>query len=200
MTVKVGHKCCGCFCDVRRAVIILNGINFYILLIGLIVVVVQQAKGISTNTRPIRIADSSSNMEWNTMIIISILFMIISTIGIYGGMKLNIWMISLAATMYLIDFITGIINMNEQWDGVIIAILFLYPHLVLIREIQYDIMTYNNYRSQEEYSCCCVKKYITDPNDIDPNNMISSNSNMMSMYADKDDDVELSENNGRSLV
>jgi hypothetical protein len=202
MNPKQGHVCCGCCCDVRRAVIIVNTLNGILLFGGLIFVLIEkwQSTDGTTVRIPLRITDHP--IQYNIMISISIVFGCISIIGIYGAMKLRIWMISLAATMYLIDTITGLINLDQQWDGVLIALLFFYPHLMLIREIRKGIISYDTYRSREEYSCCscCVTKHSNVDLRSTTNTITNEtyNDNIDNSNDDDDndhDDVELSKAN-----
>jgi hypothetical protein len=166
---KVGHKCCGGCCDVRRAVIIVNSINvaFGILaLFGLAIskhVANNAYSSYSGNTYENEDGSSSYYDEdlmeklrktnWVWIFIVAIVRLLILIGGLYGGLKYHVPLISTCGFLYVVDGIFSIIAL-DFW-GLLTSVLFAYPHYFLVQEIRQGIMTPENYHN-EEHSCCCV--------------------------------------------
>ena len=57
---KVGGKCCGCCCDFRRAVIIINGILVVVSILSMIFALAVKAKDNSPETTSVRNMNKNS--------------------------------------------------------------------------------------------------------------------------------------------
>jgi hypothetical protein len=155
-STKQGHKCCGFCCDTRRAVIIVDIVNLVLLLIGMIIVVVAH-----NNVNPDDYNDDNTktqvekfqDMPLGGFLAYAIVFMLLCVAGIVGANKYNVYLVGIAAVAYCVSFIFSIIQLN--YLGMIVAILFVYPHFVFIAEVRKGIMSDENYHN-EEMSCCCV--------------------------------------------
>lgn len=159
---KRGHICCKKCCDVRRAVIILNLIN-----IAFIIGCILSLYGLKyiwnnpeeysneTDDQSFQTTlDTIEKIPYHWIMFVSIIHIGISWIGIVGAFNYKVYMIGFAALMYIFDVVLSIC----QWKflAAFIAALFAYPHLYLMQEIKHGIMSQESYKSNEEYSCCCV--------------------------------------------
>jgi hypothetical protein len=79
---------------------------------------------------------------------ISILFY---SLGIHGARKFNMNMVVTALVFHMIDAIISLFTLNIA--GVFFSALFVYPHVMLFREIKQGVMTEGNYPSQKK-TCC----------------------------------------------
>ena len=86
-------------------------------------------------------------------IMISCICIIFSCLGVYGAMKFNGPMVIAAGVWYCISIILSLLG--GDIGGVIIQIIFVYPHAVFYQEMKKGIMTEQNYPN-EKHSCCCV--------------------------------------------
>ena len=168
-----GHSCCGCCCDMRRAVIIVNIINIIFAFIGLIgfSVLVADTKEITTTTDGngstttgtttfSGIDDDYTLGEYEIVkgfaplvIIMVLLSMVAFSLGIVGAMRYKVWMIVVAIVVYCISAVMELLSLNLL--GFAITALFAYPHFVLVSEIRRGIMTKETYPIEQQ-SCCCV--------------------------------------------
>lgn len=159
---KQGHKCCGCCCDVRRAVFIVDLISVIIQILGMATLPALVAfsnnpgKYVDDDEKAAEI--ESEDLPWGFMLTIMILSLIAYLGGCYGAVKYNQLFIGIAAGFYILNIIFTFINAQNFGYGLMSSILpacFAYPHFVLIQEIRSGIMTPTNYKN-EEYSCCCI--------------------------------------------
>ena len=171
MPKKRGHKCCGCCCDVRRAVIILNIVNILLL----INVFVQELIGrktaqenIANGTVPfdddymIASYQKIADMSVARIVSVNLLRAIISAIGIFGALHYNVYMVGITGIMYSVVAVIAFVNMFlvEKYAFMLVGTillqgLFAYPHFVFIHEVRKGIMTPATY-PEEKQSCCCV--------------------------------------------
>lgn len=166
---KRGTKCCGCCCDFRRAVIILDIVLMALALMRLIslafsgILVVVQTEGIDDD-EVLDLIDASILING----IINGVGLFSLTFPLYGAMKFNVPLISVGIAWFLAAFVAGVIvdAMFLKEVGVAfpflawivqgaMALCFTYPHVGLIVEIKTGIMSQETY-PREEYSCCCV--------------------------------------------
>jgi uncharacterized membrane protein YecN with MAPEG domain len=153
---KQGHKCCGCCCDTRRAVIIVNLVNIVLLMIGMIVLIVAHNKVSPDDYSDDKVksqVQTFENVPLAALIAIPIVLMLCCVAGIVGANKYNIYLVGSAAVAYCVVFIMDLIAVNIV--GAIIAALFAYPHFVFIHEVRRGIMSNETYHIEEQ-SCCCV--------------------------------------------
>jgi hypothetical protein len=144
---KIGHKCCGCCCDVRRAVVAVNVIM--VVFESLALIIFADARNVDVEE------DAQEDFPWTALMIISGVSLLASCVGVYGALTYNNYALAFTAVVYVASIVINIMGMN--YVGIIPPILFLYPHLVLIQEIHAGVMSEENYKNQEEHSCCCVQ-------------------------------------------
>jgi membrane protein YdbS with pleckstrin-like domain len=90
--------------------------------------------------------------------------------AIFGAIRYNIWLVAANIAYLVISFVAGIAvnvaasNSNSDYSynvvfnvvvGLIVLTLFIYPHVMFVREVRSGTMTKDNY-DKEEQSCCCV--------------------------------------------
>lgn len=159
---KQGHKCCGSCCDVRRAVIIVNGVNLVILCMSLMSFLAARNIANNSNTDDAAQVDDQlqeaidvySNAPLGAIIAIMVVQAIISAIGMAGAFLFNKWMVGVTAVVYILGLVGALISLNP--GGMAYNGFFLYPHVFLIKELHHGIMTKENYEPVEKHSCCCV--------------------------------------------
>lgn len=160
---KQGHKCCGGCCDVRRAVMIVNGIN--IIILGMSLLSFLAAKNIANNNTDDAAAaqvddqvqeaiDIYANAPLGAIIAIMLVQAVISAIGMAGAFIFNKWMVGVTAVVYVLGLLGALLSLNP--GGMAYNGFFLYPHVFLIKELHRGIMTKENYEPVEKHSCCCV--------------------------------------------
>jgi hypothetical protein len=153
--VRRGHRCCGCCCDVRRAVIIVNTVNIVICLFALL--------GISVLSRidPATIDDdearakieSISDMQIDMGIAEVVIQIICQSIGIYGAVCYNQYLVGVSLLCYVAIFIVDLVQLELL--GAIAVAFFAYPSVFFIKQMRNGIMSESTY-SIEKHSCCCV--------------------------------------------
>ena len=156
---KLGHKCCGGCCDVRRAVIIVNIINAVLLTLSLSSAVLMHKASGQMNVEGmdddsfLAALEEFNNFPIGGFLAIQTVKILLSVAGILGAVQFNQVGVGLAMFGYLFDAAMALVGFNLL--GLLFPLMFAYPHGFLIKEIRAGIMTKRNYAS-EEYSCCCV--------------------------------------------
>ena len=177
MQAKKGSKCCGCCCDFRRAVIIVNVINLVLGVIGLVVYVGGSltSKTVPINDDAIRHVYIDAERQSAIIIGVGLFFTIL---GLMGGVKFSIALVAANILWLFVQFITNTIlsveaikTIMKEYTGTatirqpigtyivsgIVMLLFVYPHAGFISEIKSGIMSKETY-PREEFSCCCVQQ------------------------------------------
>jgi hypothetical protein len=159
---KQGHTCCGCCCDVRRAVIVVNLLagTYLLMIVQWIVAVVA-------------LRDEYNYTFW-VLLVMNCLQLVPVGMGIFGAVYYNGWFIGVASLHYTLQFLfycnvslydaidlAGLIDVplampiDEPFATAVAMALCAYPHFMLISEIRGGIMSPENYEN-EQHSCCCV--------------------------------------------
>ena len=174
---KLGRSCCGCCCDMRRAVIIMNLISIVALVIGFFVdrfTIFDDAID-DINERQGDIVSKQEDKDevndtFRLLLILGCISIGTSLLAIYGALKFQHRMILLntafvpAEAALRLAFSFRLADSVDEFDytwvnggGVIIGAFFMtYVQISLIKEILQGIMAPETYRSREEQSCCCV--------------------------------------------
>ncbi len=71
-----------------------------------------------------------------------------SACGIFGAKIYNIWLVGIALVVHLLYALRELIELHFLWA--ILMALFVYPHVVFIREIHRDIMSSETYATREK--------------------------------------------------
>jgi hypothetical protein len=152
---RQGHVCCGCCCDTRRAVIIVNIVD--ICLKALSVALMSMV----SNYVDKNYDDDYLKKQWDSeqlSVVLGVIMMALITLafcglGIYGALKYNKSMVIAAGVWHCINVFLSL--KRHDMGGIIMAACFAYPHFVFSEEITNGIMTEENYPN-EIHSCCCV--------------------------------------------
>lgn len=152
---KIGAKCCGCFCDYRRAVVAAS----IIFMVGCLVDVILFAIFSTTG-------QSAMNVYAASAIIAAILFFV-NLFALVAALRYSLRMLRSALLFILIEFGWDIYESTVKYAGssliygivgtVIGYGLYIYPLVGLILEIKSGVMSKETY-PREAYSCCCQPK------------------------------------------
>ena len=177
---KLGGKCCGCCCDYRRAVIIVNAVGIVLGLLGLVFYAVSMVV-IDTFDDDLAALEQGfdedlqryTRVGW-ILILVDIIF---SAVAIIGASQYNVIMVWTTVGWFMLHFlVTTIMSIqaasrfedtytsyeapNPVGDVVLSALftaLYIYPHLRFIREVKSGILSHETY-PREEFSCCCTPR------------------------------------------
>jgi hypothetical protein len=129
---KIGHVCCRCCCDTRRAVIIIKAVYSFLIVLDLVFgskLVVKEG--------------------------LDVLFLLCTVCGTMGAIRYQRYLIGVAVLPHAIDFVMVAVYPIQMWWMIPILAALVYPHVMLIQEINDGIMSKETY-DREKASCCCV--------------------------------------------
>lgn len=156
--VRRSHRCCGCCCDTRRAVLVINIISLCLTAFGLASLsYLDHAKNHANNYHDDHVTKSLSQIDGKLVglsIGAYILGMICMSAGIYGAAKFNRIGVIIAGVWHALEFVLNIIFLN--FVGFIKAGFFLYPHIVFVIEMNRGIMAPETYHKEQDCCSCCV--------------------------------------------
>jgi hypothetical protein len=153
--VKQGHKFCGRFCDMRKAVIVVNSISIGLSVIGLIgLIVLSNVDPANYDDDEIRVALNGLHAgKLGAASAILLIQVMIRGMGIYGALKYNKYMVAGCLLVYIFEIFTALWFLD--WLDFLIAALFAYPHIFFIIEVHEGILSESTY-DVEEYSGCGI--------------------------------------------
>jgi hypothetical protein len=176
---KQGSKCCGCCCDYRRAVIILN---FVLIIFGRIIPVIIESSGAGS---PVILGHQEADLDddglmdivedvYRQQAILIGVGVFASIVAIVGACRYNIYMVGFNILYMIGSFIATIVLTNKAFNtleedytgdedipspvgvfviqGVIIC-FFIYPHYGFMSEVKAGILSAETY-PREKYCCC----------------------------------------------
>eukprot|EP00980_Cylindrotheca_fusiformis_P016545 scaffold4961_cov80-Cylindrotheca_fusiformis.AAC.1 len=153
---RENHLYFGCCCDVRRAVLILNIITICCNLFTMIYLafdahIVQDDPSFVYETDVSHPAEPICIYE-----IVLLISCVMHAFGVSGALKYNTTHVKIAAVSYAIPLTWAAVGwavLNFDFVPFVARAIFLYPHIVLIKEIERGVMTsYNN----ENIQACCA--------------------------------------------
>ena len=164
---KLGHKCCGCCCDTKRAVIIIQLI-FGIVLNCVGIALSLFAVGIRVDDDPQLEEDLKKAGKTNA--IINGVGIAIAVIVIFGANMYNIYLVLLGILWTITQTVVNILLTYQAYQDssnnsypvvsaiipIIVSLMLIYPHAVFIFEVHSGVMSVETYAAREEQSCCCV--------------------------------------------
>ena len=80
-----------------------------------------------------------------------VLSLVFFSIGIRGATKFNTCMVATAMIYHGVSAVVNLIALNIF--GMLLSVLFLYPHVMLLLEMRNGIMTVENYPNEKK-GCC----------------------------------------------
>jgi hypothetical protein len=154
---KQGHACCGGCCDVRRAVIIVNIIEITFASLGIVtmggLIMATSASYDDDEVQEAMTAFNGANLSMGVAIALAAIRIIANSLGVYGAVTYNIWMVGVSLSVYCVDFVMGVFALNVI--SLVMVALFAYPHFFFIKEVRSGIMSEATYVNEKQ-SCCCV--------------------------------------------
>ena len=154
---RQSHLCCGCCCDTRRAVIVVNIISMSFAAIAIFSLSMVTSDGYASQFDDDEVQAALNEIDGTSVgvaIGITCLGIICSAAGLFGAFKFNNIAIMVAAVWYCAECIRSLVFYNL--GGAIMAGFFAYPHFVFYQEMKKGIMTPANYPNEEQCCGCCV--------------------------------------------
>jgi hypothetical protein len=163
---RQGHLFCGCLCDMRRAVIAANTISIVIAILELCMLSAFLAffDEIMNNADDEIMTNSGNGpMAWISMnnymskgfarasIVFCVVAIVFFAIGIRGALKFNTCMVTAAMIYHCVRAVASLFTMNIF--GMLLSLLFVYPHVMLVMAIKKGTMTEQNYQNEKK-TCC----------------------------------------------
>lgn len=142
---KRGHNFCRCGCDMRRAVMVVNGINLSLLILLSII-----------------LDDDNSNGATRVSIEDAVLIFGCA-LGLIGAVQYNTSLTAVASVVYAFFFLHAIF-FEKNITNLLACGISLYPHTFFIREVQLGIMGPETYRNEAMWCrhsfcwCCCLSQ------------------------------------------
>ena len=182
---KLGAKCCGCCCDYRRAVIIMNSffLGFAIFTLMVQSVAPELIEETFTDDEFVEEVTVVLDDYFYTRIIfagVAIFSAIVSTVG---AVYFNVWLVGFHIITLCVDYIAYVIlalAMLEDLEPLyaeqglspasplpnfvfigMLLLFFIYPQVGFISEVKRGIMSKETY-IREDYSCCCSQRRPTN--------------------------------------
>lgn len=172
---KLGAICCGCCCDFRRAVIIVDsviiGLSAYTM-VGLLAYDDYETSDGYTDEPTLDDSEPASSDGQLPNAIIGGLEMVLTVVPLYGAFMYRVPMLWFGVFVQVASFVARfsvsyfVVERAEDLADefyfaytveAIITALFIYPHVGYIMEINQGIMLPETY-PREEYCCCCGTK------------------------------------------
>jgi hypothetical protein len=147
---KQGHSCClGC-CDVRRAVIIVDLIMIFFLMIDIFALISFSRQEPFDDDE---LQAAVERIHGGLGIMIFLVEIVLLTVAIVGAITFSSEKVAIGLVVFGVAFVTSLFQFNVP--AVVMAGFFAYPHYFLYAEINSGVMSAARY-SNEEQSCCCV--------------------------------------------
>ena len=158
------HLFCNCCCDCRRACLVLNAISI-VLKIVMICIIGIGGKYISNNIQQIEtdIDDDAYRKQVDQFVeeggiqivetVVDFFSMIsigLHICGLYGALHFKQWGIIVAGSTYTVSLLFGVLALD--FGAVVMGGVFLYPHIIMYKEMKEGIMTEYNYH---KIAHCC---------------------------------------------
>jgi hypothetical protein len=155
---KQGHSCCGCCCDTRRAVIIVNLVMlcFNLLTAVSFIAGVELMEAVASQADDDQVIEAGKELQSipvGLFVALTILQAVFYVFGIMGAINYTKWMIICAIVGYVLSFAVQLFQLNLL--GMFLSGVFAYPHFFFLSEMNKNIMTPENYPNEVQ-SCCCV--------------------------------------------
>jgi hypothetical protein len=150
---RQSHECCGCCCDTRRAVIIVNIISMTFAVLAIVSISMMTSEGYAEQFDDDEMQAALDELDGKAIgmtIGFAVVGMICNAVGLYGATKYNNLGIIVASIWFAAEFVKSLVVYDI--GGAIMAGFFLYPHVVFYQEMKKGIMTPVNYPNEE--SCC----------------------------------------------
>eukprot|EP00339_Tiarina_fusa_P019986 CAMPEP_0117028252 /NCGR_PEP_ID=MMETSP0472-20121206/20559_1 /TAXON_ID=693140 ORGANISM="Tiarina fusus, Strain LIS" /NCGR_SAMPLE_ID=MMETSP0472 /ASSEMBLY_ACC=CAM_ASM_000603 /LENGTH=177 /DNA_ID=CAMNT_0004735689 /DNA_START=50 /DNA_END=583 /DNA_ORIENTATION=+ len=156
MAGKEGHKCCGCCCDTRRAVITVNAIMCTMILLGTIflfagIELMEAAAADADDDEVKEAGEQLQQIPLGLLVVVNLVLVALFAAGIKGAVDYNPRLVKCAAFAYVGKFILDLFGGNIA--AAVTDAFFAYPHFFFLKEMSENVMTPENYPN--EAHCCC---------------------------------------------
>ena len=152
------HTCCGCCCDTRRAVVVVNIISMSFAALALLSLTLltsnSQLASQFDDDEVQAFLDEMDGASIGLSVGLALLGMLCNGFGLFGAYKFHQMSIIVASIWYVAECIRACVYLDIF--GVVMAGLFLYPHIVFYRELSSGIMTSASYPIERKCCECCV--------------------------------------------
>jgi len=148
------HLCCGFFCDLRRACLIVDIVYFCLTALGLIILFRESSyfnlynsslsDGGNDNNKP--------GLSYTVSMIKTMCGMCFGLMGIIGATTFHPWLVFATFVWMAIDVISSLFF--KEWPTVVFVSLFAYPQFALFLALQSGNLGRDNY-STEKYCFLC---------------------------------------------
>lgn len=155
-TPKQSHVCCGCCCDTRRAVIVVNIISLSFATLAILSIAMMSSERYAANFDDDEVLAVLSELDGAAVgmtIGYAALGMLFNVLGIFGAMKFQPLAVLMAGIWYFVDIIRSVLFFDLV--SAIIAGCFAYPHIVLFQEIRKGVIGRENYTAEQQCCTCC---------------------------------------------
>lgn len=166
------HTCCGCCCDTRMAVIVVDlvSISFAFLEILALSALASLSRS-SASQIPDDFYDQFDDDEVKAMyqemavdevagipiwvaIVLAVIHLLCNASGIFGAYKFRKIAVLVASVWYGLECIRALVYLDLV--ALVMAAFFLYPHIVFYREVSSGIMSPITYPNEKRCCDCCV--------------------------------------------
>ena len=151
-----GHVCCGCCCDTRRAVIIVDFITISFAFLSMLMISAFTSDSFIENLDDDEAQDALSSLDSGAVgltILIGFVAIACCSFGIYGAISFKVAYIGVGMLWHSLEALRSIFFLDLP--GLALSVGFIYPHFFLIKDINNGNMTKGSYPIREE-KCCCV--------------------------------------------
>jgi hypothetical protein len=152
---KRSHVCCGCCCDARKAIFVVNSISLTFGVLGIFSLAIATSSSYQAQIEDDEVQAAMNELDGAKLgmtIAIMVMGMICPVAGIYGASIYNEIGVIVAGVWYVAYAILGLVFFDVS--AVVMSICFAYPHAVFYSEMKQGIMAPETY-SQERQCCTC---------------------------------------------
>lgn len=153
-----GHTCCGCCCDTRRAVIVINIISMsfaFLALLSLTLLTTNADFASQLDDDEVQVfMDEMDGTSIGLSIGVVVLGILCNACGIFGAYKFHRISIIVASIWFVVEMIRACVYFDMF--GIVMAGFFLYPHIVFYQELSSGLMTQESYPNERQCCECCV--------------------------------------------
>jgi hypothetical protein len=158
ISLKQGHKCCGCCCDTRRAVIIVDSIVTVSTLLSTVLVGtgVKLMEAYAADADDDQVVEAGKQLQGipvGLLVVFMLLRAALCVLGVLGAISYKKWMVVAALCTHVLSVVIYLLHFNVPY--MVFAGLLAYPHVFFIKEMDANVMTPDNYPNEVQ-SCCCV--------------------------------------------
>jgi hypothetical protein len=156
MAPKQSHACCGCCCDTRRAVIVVNLISLVfasLAILSIAMITSDQYAAQIDDDAMLAALDEMDGAKVGMTIGFASLGIMCNTLGIYGATRFSQWAVMIAGSWYVVELVRSLVYLD--FGGAIMSGFFAYPHVIFWQEMRNGVMTSMTYSEEEQCCTCC---------------------------------------------